>query len=143
MRIQSVTWLPPSSAPAPPLAFPSKMCTNTSCGQGFSSAASEIKQIPAGSGMGAAPGVRQHQSRPGSRRVGKHRRLHTPLCAARDEGSCHRPPQQHRVAREGSCWPGDLDVTQTIVPLDGLWGIKPCTPEPCAWHARVSDRRKI
>lgn len=66
-----------STAQLPPLAFPSRMCTNTSCGRGFSSAAREIKGIPAGWGGSSAwceavpapgqqqKGHRSHSAQPG------------------------------------------------------------------------------
>ena len=90
LRIQTITQLPPSSAPAPPLAFPSAMCTNTARGQRFSSAASEIKRIPAGPGGSSA----RCEAVLGPRWVGKHNGCsHTPCSALPgDEGSCHRPP---------------------------------------------------
>lgn len=66
---------------------------------------------------------------------------HPALCCEGTRGPA-TVPHQHRAAREGSRWPGDLDVTETIVPLDGLWE-KSHAPLNPAWHARVSDRRKI
>lgn len=66
-----------STAQLPPLAFPSRMCTNTSCGRGFSSAAREIKGIPASWGGSSAwceavpapgqqqKGHRSHSAQPG------------------------------------------------------------------------------
>lgn len=141
-RIQSVTRLPPFSAPAPPLAFPSKMCTNTSCGQGFSSAAREIKQIPAGLGREQRPvrgsaGSGQDQGGLENAAAAAHPALRCE--GTRDPATV---PRQHRAARGDSRWLGGLGTISNHRSFRWAMGKSNAHLNP-AWHACASDRREI